>query len=142
MHVPFYEDSSCEASPSFPPSDKLEHCLETTAKKYRTEQDSHRDPGSYSSRATALWRSYLEKEGGLFRPQFCIHKVACRQEKLVSNPSRPSPGGRLTPCPYSCAASPVFLAVGRQIIQVQTAPKTWLLTINFLIQILFHLPDV
>lgn len=112
-------------------------------KKYRTEQDSHRDTGSYSSCATALWRSYLEKEGGLFRPQFCIHKIACRQqEKLVSNPSRPSPEDRLTPCPYSCAASPVFLAVGKQIIQVQTAPKTWLLTINFLIQILFHLPDV
>ena len=32
VQVTFYEDSACKASPPFPPSDKLEYCLETTAK--------------------------------------------------------------------------------------------------------------
>ena len=81
----------------------------------------------------------LGEKGWLFPPQFrtqnCLQAAGEAWEQ-------PRWSARLTPCPCSWAVHPLFLAVGKQSIQVQTVPRPWLLTINFLIQMLFHLPDI
>lgn len=60
--VTFQEDSPCEASPPFPTSDKLEYCLEATAKK---------PAQSSSSSCPAILQ--LGEKGGLFPPPSFAH---------------------------------------------------------------------
>lgn len=65
----FYEDSSCKASPPFPPSDKLEYCLETTAKKLlqsETATQRHNQLQLLLSCSTAVIPG--GKNGGLVLP--------------------------------------------------------------------------
>lgn len=132
-HVTFDKDGSCKASPSFRPSDKLQYCLESTAKKFCTEQDSHTQTQAAIMPAQLFYGSHTwRKKGGIFPPLVLRTQNRLQAAEACEQPVHP-PNARLTPCPYSWAVYPLFLAVGKPIIQVQTVPKTWLLTINFFI---------
>lgn len=111
------------------PSSKLEYCLETTAKKilHRARQP-HTDTSSYTSCSAVLQQSYLEKKGGLFcyvcpvphphPPSFAQNCLRAAEEACEQSDHPQS--ARHTPCPYSWAVYPVFPAVRKQVIQVQS----------------------
>lgn len=128
MHVAFYEDSSCKASPPFPPASWNIAWKLLQKKILHRARQPHTDTSSYTSCSAVLQQSYLEKKGGLFcyvcpvphphPPSFAQNCLRAAEEACEQSDHPQS--ARHTPCPYSWAVYPVFPAVRKQVIQVQS----------------------